>query len=127
MKTILIIEDDTPLRIALENKFTREGFSVLVAQDGEEGLNQALQKTPDVIILDLVMPKLNGWEVLKALRNFSEWGKAVPVIILSNLNPNDDKQMANVTALEPSYFLEKATWKIEDIIQKVKERLEEKP
>lgn len=124
MKTILIIEDDTPLRLALENKFIREGFLVLTAQDGEEGLNQALQKTPDVIILDLIMPKLSGWEVLKALRNFSEWGKRVPVIILSNVNPNDDKQMANVTALEPSFFLEKATWKIEDIIQKVKDRLE---
>lgn len=87
-KTILVIEDEKPLRLALKDKLREAGYTVLQAQDGEEGLRVALKDQPDLILLDLLMPKMGGQEMLGKLRE-GEWGKTVPVVILTNSNDND--------------------------------------
>ncbi len=122
-KTILVIEDHAPVRMALVEKLQHEGMKTLEAKDGEEGLVIALQEKPDLILLDIIMPRMSGMTMLDELRKSGDWGKAVPVIILTNLNP-DDKIMREVVETEPVFYLVKADWKIEDVINKVKEVLE---
>ena len=119
--TILIAEDEKPMLKALVDKFTHEGFNVIESKNGEEALKSALQKHPNIILLDLVMPKMDGLVVLKKLRE-DGWGKTVPIIILTNLNM-DNKIIREVVALEPSFYLMKSEVKLEEIISKVREIL----
>ncbi|MBT6034062.1 MAG: response regulator, partial [Candidatus Jacksonbacteria bacterium] len=88
---ILIVEDDQSLYKALTERFEREGYSVLGAKNGEEGLSIALEEKPVLILLDIIMPKKDGISMLADLRK-DEWGKNVPVIMLSNLS--DTEKMA---------------------------------
>jgi CheY-like chemotaxis protein len=120
-KKILIIEDELPMLRALNDKFTLEGFSVLEAKNGEEGLEIALRTKPDMIILDLFMPVMDGKTMMEKLRQDS-WGKDVPIIILTNLNP-DDKTLNEIIASGPAYYFIKSKWKLEDLVKKVKEEL----
>ena len=120
--TILAIEDEKPTLSALVDKFSREGFSVLQAKNGEEGLAIALKDHPDLILLDIIMPKMDGMTMFKKLRG-DAWGKTVPVIILTNLTSADENRNRDVTGLEPAYYFEKSNWKIEDVVAKVKECL----
>ena len=82
-KAILFVEDDASLRNALRNKLAHEGFSVLEAKNGEKGLKIAFGDHPDLIILDIVMPGMHGYEVLKSLKN-DKWGRNIPILILTN-------------------------------------------
>ena len=120
-KKILIIEDELPMLKALSDKFSREGFSVLEAKNGEEGLEAALETKPDLIILDLFMPVMDGKAMMEKLRR-DEWGKKVPIIILTNLNP-DDETLNEILASGPAYYFIKSKWKLEDLTKKVKEEL----
>ncbi|HLM84388.1 MAG TPA: response regulator [Candidatus Bathyarchaeia archaeon] len=121
-KTILIVEDELPMLKALSDKFFLEGFDVLNAQDGAGGLKSAIEKKPDLIILDIFMPVMDGKEMFKKLRA-DEWGKTVPVIILTNLNP-DDKTLDALMKNGPSYYFIKSKWKLEELVAKVKKQLE---
>ncbi len=118
-KKVLIVEDHGPIRQALAEKLVHEGMVALEAKDGEEGLATALKEKPDLILLDIIMPRMGGMAMLEELRK-DDWGKKVPVIILSNLSP-DDKIMREVVETEPVYYLVKADWKIEDVVAKIKE------
>ena len=120
-KKILIIEDELPMLKALSEKFSREGFLVLEARNGEEGLSIAVKKKPDLLILDLFMPVMDGKAMMEKLRE-DEWGKRVHIIILTNLNP-DDKTLNEIMASGPSYYFVKSKWKLEDLVKKVKEEL----
>lgn len=120
-RVILIIEDHAPVRLALVEKFAHEGIKTIEAKDGEEGLEMALKEKPSVILLDIIMPRMSGMTMLEQLRK-DPWGKTVPVIILTNLNP-DDKIMREIVETEPVFYLVKADWKIEDVVNKVKEIL----
>lgn len=122
-KNILIIEDELPMLKALSDKFSREGFGVLEAKDGKEGLAAAFEKKPDLIILDIFMPVMDGKAMLEKLRA-DEWGKTVPVIILTNLNP-DDKTLDELMKSGPSYYFVKSKWKLEELVGKVKKELKE--
>lgn len=122
-KKILIIEDEVSQRKALVDKFIREGFSVLEARDGEEGLRVALKEQPNIILLDIIMPKMDGMTVMKKLRQENEWGKKVPIILLTNLSSDDDKTMNRIKEDSPAYYLVKANLKIGDLVEKVKEQL----
>ena len=119
-KTILIVEDETALLRALSDKFTREGFTVLKAGDGMEGLTLAIRKHPDLILLDVILPKCDGIETLKALRA-DEWGKNAEVILLTNLDESD--KIAAAMSFGAREYLVKSEWRIEDVVKKVKERL----
>jgi DNA-binding response OmpR family regulator len=122
-KKILIVEDDPILRKTLHETFVDEGFDVSVAVDGGNGLAMAQEKHPALILLDIVMPVMDGWTMLQKLRETNEWGKKVPVIVLTNLSSDSDEQMNLITKLEPSFFLVKSNWKIEEVVRKVRERL----
>ena len=121
-KVILVVEDETPMRRVLCDKLIREGFGVLEAKNGEEGLALAISDKPDLILLDIVMPKKDGVTTLRELRAQNEWGKTVPVIILTNL-AEDDALNKEVSFDEPAFYLAKSNWAIEDVVEKVKERL----
>lgn len=116
-KTILIVEDEPALLMVLADKFRREGFVVLEAKDGEEALRTALHNHPDLLILDIVMPSMDGLTMLKKLRE-DKWGEYVPVLILSNLSdPEQIDEAAHSGAID---FLVKSNWGLDDVITKVK-------
>ncbi|MCH7529980.1 response regulator [Patescibacteria group bacterium] len=120
IKKILIIEDDTNLQSQLAGVFKDDGFQVTLAGDGGKGLMLALVEHPDMILLDIILPKMDGITMLKKLRK-DEWGKNVPVIILSNLDTVEDLSKA----MEGGAFkyLVKTDWELKDIVIKVKEAL----
>lgn len=123
-KIVLIIEDDAPLHNALHDKLVREGFIVSDATNGQEGLALALREHPDVLMLDLGLPVMDGMTMLKKLRQ-DAWGKNAAVIILTNLTSNNVRVNQYLTQSKHVYFLEKNEWKIEDVLLKVRERLAE--
>jgi CheY-like chemotaxis protein len=121
-KTILVVEDESSMRRVLVDKLSLEAFSVLEAKNGEEGLKIALEKHPDLILLDIIMPRMDGITMLKKLRD-DEWGKKVEVILLTNLS--EKEKIAEAMEQETFEYLVKTDWKIEDVVEKVKEKLAE--
>jgi len=121
-KKILIVEDEEPILRALVDKFTREGFETLEARNGEEGLEIALREHPDLILLDIIMPKMDGMTMLHKLRE-DTWGEQVPVIILTNLS--EAEKMKEAMEAGVFDFLVKTNWRLEDVVKKVREKLEE--
>ena len=121
-KKILIVEDERPLRELLSQKLSSEGCGVLESADGESGLKSALDNHPDLVILNLRLPKIDGIEVLRRLRA-DTWGKAVPVVILTVLDVSDE-MLKEIVAHQPSYYFVKSDWKLEEVIEKIKEVLE---
>lgn len=121
-KRILIVEDEESVQKAISDALTNQEFATLVANDGEKGLEISLREHPDLILLDILMPKMDGMIMLKKLRE-DEWGKSVPVIILTNVNPTTSSVINSVLANNPAYYLVKSDVKLEGIIEKVKEVL----
>ncbi|MEI6479333.1 MAG: response regulator [bacterium] len=119
-RKILIVEDEVSQRKALADKFAREGFTAIEAQDGEEGFAMAIKEQPDLILLDIVMPKMGGLEMLKKLRGENEWGKNVSVVVLSNLNENDVNVVSSIREDKPTCYLVKSNWAINELVEKVK-------
>lgn len=124
LKKILVVEDEPDMRQAIAESLEREGFEVLQAANGFEGLGQALAHRPDLIILDILMPKMDGMEMMKKLRQQNEWGLKVKIILLTNLSA-DERIMKGIVENEPSYYFVKSDWKITDIIENVRELLAE--
>ena len=118
---ILIVEDEKPMLETLKDKCNKEGWDVFVAQDGEEGLNIAFEEKPEIILLDIVMPKLDGMEFMKKIRDDEEWGKNVPVIMLTNLS--DPNAVAEASKYQVFDFLVKTDWRLDDIMKLIHERL----
>lgn len=117
MQKILIVEDEKPLLTALTASFERTEIKVLTAHDGEEGLKVALQEHPHLILLDLVMPKMDGITMLHKLRE-DDWGKDVKVIILTNLD--DQKKVAEVEQDRVSGYFIKTNLNIKDVVEMVR-------
>lgn len=117
---LLLIEDDPLIDKMYTAKFTREGFSVLVAKDGVEGLKLALEKKPDFIILDIMMPRLSGTDLLEKLRADVK-SKDIPVIILTNLSEKEEEERARNLGVEE--YLLKANITPSDIVAKIKNYL----
>ena len=120
-RTILIVEHEEPMQLALKDILAFEGFNVLIAQNGLEGLEMALEKHPDLILLDILMPKMNGIRMLKILRT-NEWGKKAKIIILTNYDEREDVAAALENEVY-DYFV-KTDIKITEVVQKIKEKLE---
>lgn len=118
--SVLIVEDEASLLQALVDVFGSQGFTVLSAGDGQAGLTIARQKHPDIILLDVIMPKMDGLAMLKELRTDS-WGKGVPVIILTNLS--DYRTVADALGHGVHDFLVKSDWEIHDVVKAVKQKL----
>ena len=123
-KTVLIVEDEASYQQLMKDRLTKEGFNVLQAKNGEEGLALALDRQPDLILLDVVMPKMGGMEVLRKLREENKWGQSVPVFILTNLSSDDEERINDVTELLPTYYLEKTKATLAEVVLKIKDKLE---
>lgn len=124
-KKILVVEDEPDMRQALAESLKHEGFEVIEAANGGEGLEEAIARRPDLIILDILMPKVGGMEMMKKLRQHNAWGRKVPIIMLTNLSA-DDKIMQGIVEDQPSYYFVKSDWKIPNVIEKVRELLTER-
>lgn len=120
-KTVLIVEDDAALRNVLVDKLTNESFLVLEAVDGEEGLKQAKEKHPELILLDIFMPRMDGITMLGKLRTMDAWGKHVPVIVLTN--STDAQTIARVSGFGGTDFLIKSEWSLEALVARIREKL----
>lgn len=123
-KTVLIVEDEPEIRGLYARKLIESGYTVLNAQDGAEGLALALEKRPDLILLDYMLPKMNGLDMLKKLREHDEWGTHVPTIMLTNISP-DNSMYEKIVDTTPTYYLIKSNSSPDDIEQKIRERLAE--
>jgi len=117
---ILIIEDEVTLHEALLDYLKGEGFEVFSAVDGEKGVEEARAKLPDLVLLDIVLPKKDGYEVLTELKK-DDKTKNIPVILLTNLGSNEDIQKAFDKGA--TTYLIKADYKLEDVVKKIKETL----
>jgi len=119
-ENILIIEDDKFLRELMSRKLVSEGFKIEEAIDGEEGLRKLQEIKPDLILLDLILPGLDGFEVLQRIKDNPSTG-AIPVLILSNLGQRDEIEKG--LKLGAADFLVKAHFTPEEIVGKIKEVL----
>ncbi len=114
MKKILIIEDEKPMAKALELKLNHAGFDAMAVFNGEEGIAELSSKSYDLVLLDLVMPKMDGFSVLKELQKLNI---STPVIILSNLSQEDDESKARELGAQD--FFIKSNTPIASIVEKV--------
>ena len=119
-KKIMIVEDELALRKALVEEFADAGYQVVEAGDGLEGFDVALREKPDIILLDQLMPKMNGVAMLKELRN-DPWGAKVTVIMATNMSTTDTINEA-IDAGANDYFI-KSEVSVADILALVEERL----
>lgn len=119
-KLILIIEDEAQLAEILSDALKKANLKTIIAKDGEQGLKLALNKSPDLILLDLMLPKKSGIEVLKSLRH-QEKGKSIPVIVLTNLT--DPATINEALQNGVANFLVKSNWDIDALVIEIKSAL----
>lgn len=125
MKTykILVVEDERSLQQSLREFLSAEKFETVGALNGEEGIKMALKENPDLILLDIILPKKNGFEVLEAIRKNKKTEK-IPVILLTNLENAED--ITKAFELGVKTYLVKSSYTLEEIVKKVKEELAKK-
>lgn len=114
---ILIIEDDTALNKIYQNKLQREGYDVAIALDGREGIKMVDIEKPNIILLDILLPKLNGREVLKKLKENPQTS-SIPVLILSNLSEMDEV-MKGLEEGAVDYMI-KSEHSLEEVVERIK-------
>ena len=122
MKNILFIEDESALQRTIGDILKSKDYRVIKALDGESGLRSAKEERPDLILLDLILPKMDGFKVLKGLKA-SEETKNIPVIILTNLEETEDIQKA--LELGATTYLVKSSYTLEEVVKKIGKALEE--
>ncbi len=122
MKTILFIEDESVLQKSFGEILKQEGYEMISALDGEIGLKLAKAKKPDLILLDLILPKLSGFDVLKKIKEDKEI-KDIPVIVLTNLENMEDIEKA--IELGATTYLVKVSYPLEEVVKKIKKALGE--
>ena len=118
MKKILFIEDESALQEAVGEFLRQKGYNVLKAMDGETGIRLAESESPDLVLLDLVLPKKEGFEVLKTLKDDDET-KDIPVIVLTNLEGVKDLDKAMASGA--TTYLIKTQYSLEEVFNKIKE------
>lgn len=117
---ILIVDDDMTLRELYEERVKAEGYTILSASDGEEAIDKALKEKPDLILLDIMMPKINGIDVMKMLREKEET-KSIPIIILTALVQEIDKVKDMMKPYDA--YLIKSEIMPKDVVEKIKSSL----
>ncbi len=120
---ILAVEDEEILLTALSEELKQEGFDVIGAKDGIEGVEKAGSEKPDLILMDLVMPRLDGIGALKQIKE-NPATKDIPVVILTNLSDYD--KVSDALSLGAMDYLVKANYRLEELINKIKTVLERK-
>lgn len=117
MSKVLVVEDDKFLRELIVSKLAKEGYDVSVAVDGEEGVQKIKEEKPDLILLDLILPGIDGFEVLSQTKS-DPTVSAIPIIILSNLGQREDVERG--LALGANDYLIKAHFTPSEIVAKLK-------
>lgn len=117
MSTVLVVDDESGARRALIRLLAKEGYETVEASDGMEALRALEAKTPDVILLDLMMPGMDGLELLEALQRHPQW-KALPVVVLTGLS--DTQTVNRAQQLGARAYLVKATFSLADMLEHVK-------
>lgn len=120
MKKILFIEDEQTLQKTLSDVLTKEGYKVINSLDGESGFKLAKKEKPDLILLDLILPKVTGFDVLKALKA-DEKTRDIPVIILTNLEEMGDIEKA--LSLGATTYLVKANYPLKGVVEKIRKAI----
>lgn len=121
MKKILFIEDEAALQKTLSEALTQEDYKVISALDGENGLKEAKEQKPDLILLDLILPKMNGFDVLAKLKSLDET-KNIPVIVMTNLENIENVERA-IEAGATTYLC-KAQYSLGEILEKIRRTLD---
>lgn len=124
MKKILVVEDDTYLANAYRVKFTKAGFEVKSAFDGDEAIATLQTFIPDLILLDIVMPKKDGFTTLKEIKENEKW-KNIPVILASNLGQKEDKEKG--MKLGAYDFFIKTDFTLNALIEKINNIIQAQP
>lgn len=119
MSKILLVEDDAILLIMYRDKFVHEGFEVETAIDGDDGIKKLQSFRPDIVLLDLIMPRVSGFNVLKFAKNDPTL-KKIPIVILTNIYADAEDLVKNWGA---AYFLLKADYTPDQIVEKVNQLL----
>ena len=114
---ILLIEDEEMLASMYSTKFKKEGFEIEVALNGEEGLKKAKENKFDIVLVDIIMPKLDGFAVLKELRTMEEY-KEIPIFMLTNLGQDEDMEKGK--KLGATDYLVKANFTPSQVLEKIK-------
>ncbi len=120
---VLVVEDEEILLTALSEELKQEGFEVVGAKDGVEGVEKAGSEKPDLILLDLVMPRLDGIGALKQMKENPDT-KEIPVVILTNLSDYD--KVSDALSLGAMDYLVKANYRLEELVNKIKTVIERK-
>ncbi len=123
VKKILVVEDELAYLKLLNSQLTEKGYQVIEAINGKIGLEKAKSENPDLILLDIRMPVMDGMAMLDLLRK-EEAGKKTKVIMLTNLEP-DDKILGGVVSGQPAYYFVKSDIQFNDLLEKIKELLAE--
>lgn len=118
---ILFVEDESSLQKTFSDMLSGEGYEIISALDGETGLRMAKEMVPDLILLDLVLPKKHGFEVLKELKE-DEKTKNLPVIILTNLGQAEDVEQA--LSLGATTYLVKSNYTLSEVLEMVEKAME---
>ena len=118
---VLIVEDDVMLNKIYQTKLGIVGYKVFAAYDGEEGIKKMEETLPNIVLLDLMLPKKNGFEVLETVKQHIKLNH-IPIIILSNLGQGDDIERGK--ALGADDFLVKSNVKLETVLEKVEQVLQ---
>ena len=119
-RSVLLVEDEPLLGNLLKQRLEKEGFKVILNRDGAEALKTLKDFKPDLILLDIILPKVSGFEFMETIRNDPQFQRA-PIIIVSNLGQESD--VTKGQSLGAVGYLVKAQVSIEEIIEKVKEFL----
>ncbi len=117
IKRILLVEDEPLLGNLLKQRLEKEGFEIVLARDGEEALAKLRESKPDLILLDIILPKISGFELLETLQADPQFERA-PVIVISNLGQESD--VARGQALGAIQYFVKAKVSIEELVEHVK-------
>ena len=117
---ILVVEDEQELRAVLSDFLRKAGFEVFEAENGTRGLVMAEENQPGLILLDIRMPEMSGYEMLRKLRASGNWGAHVPTIFLTNIQPENDQERADVEAMEPMHYFIKSDTDLDDFVLKIR-------
>lgn len=118
MKKIILAEDDKFISMAYQDGLRREGFNVITAFNGIEALEKIRSEKPDIVLLDIIMPDKNGFEVLTEINSDPTINK-IPVIIMSNLGQDNDIKKGK--ELGAKDYMIKANYSISEVVKKIKE------
>ncbi len=116
-KYILLVDDEAVILYALQAKLRVEGFSVIAVEDGEKAWKQLASIKPHVLVVDLLMPHVDGWELIARVRGDEEL-KEIPIVVISHLDDAESKKRAKELGVD--LYLEKSSYTLDDIVEKIK-------